>query len=85
MVRVFSYTLEARNFFARGASATLSPPVFTRTAGSWLTTMLATRAPSVGPSWRRLGERTCHSDMHGDASAIACADWCKQEKAHNHW
>ena len=43
--------------------------------------MLTTRAPS----WRRLGERTCHSDMHGDASAIACADWCKQEKAHNHW
>ena len=53
--------------------------------GESVTTMLATRAPSVGPSWRRLGERTCHSDMHGDASAIACADWCKQEKAHNHW
>jgi hypothetical protein len=47
--------------------------------------MLAARAPSVEPSWRRLGERSCHSDMHGDASAIACADWCKQEKAHNHW
>ena len=48
-------------------------------------TMLATRAPRLEPSWRRLGERSCHSDMHGDANAIACADWCKQEKAHNHW
>ena len=44
--------------------------------------MLATRQPTL---FRRLGERTCHSDFHGDANAIACADWCKREKAANHW
>ena len=44
-------------------------------------TMLAS---TVG--WpRQLGERSCSSDFHGDSHATTCADWCKREKASNHW
>ena len=61
----------------RGSNTHAKP----RNDGRTRETMLAS---AVG--WpRQLGERSCSSDFHGDSHATTCADWCKREKASNHW